>query len=45
MIAREQEALGQTRAALIYCDRAREAQAHAFELRKVLFRALPVVVA
>jgi two-component system, chemotaxis family, protein-glutamate methylesterase/glutaminase len=45
MIAWEQQARGQTRAALIYCDRAREAQAHAFELRKVLFKALPVVVA
>jgi two-component system chemotaxis response regulator CheB len=45
MIACEQEARGQTRAALVYCDRAREAQTHAFELRKLLFRALPVVVA
>jgi two-component system chemotaxis response regulator CheB len=45
MLACEQEARGQTRAALIYGDRAREAQAHAFELRKLLFRALPSVVA
>jgi hypothetical protein len=45
MIACEQEAKGQTRSALIYGDRAREAQAHAFESRKLLIRALPVVVA
>jgi hypothetical protein len=44
-LACEQQARGHTRAALIYGDRAREAQAHAFELRKLLFRAFPVVVA
>jgi two-component system, chemotaxis family, protein-glutamate methylesterase/glutaminase len=45
MLACEQQARGHTRAALIYGDRAREAQVHAFELRKLLFRAFPVVVA
>jgi two-component system chemotaxis response regulator CheB len=45
MLACEQQTRGHTRAALIYGDRAREAQAHAFELRKLLFRAFSIVVA
>jgi two-component system chemotaxis response regulator CheB len=43
--AGEQQSLGHPRAALIYMDRAREAQAHARALRKLLFSTTPMALA
>jgi two-component system, chemotaxis family, protein-glutamate methylesterase/glutaminase len=43
--AGEQQSLGHPRAALIYMDRAHEAQAHARALRKLLFSTTPMALA
>lgn len=44
-LAGEQQSLGHPHAALIYMDRAHEAQAHAHALRKVLFNTAPIALA